>query len=105
MDRSCDNLLILVSWRRFAFTVQKWTKPAVWNEALCVQLRKALASRWATGKTTMNENKPLMTEQQRSEIKRLCEAADVPDKSGEMLTEEGAQHFIADLKRQAEDRR
>jgi hypothetical protein len=47
----------------------------------------------------------MMTDQQRDEIKRLCHQADVPDKSGELLTREGAQHFIDDLKRQMEERR
>jgi hypothetical protein len=31
-----------------------------------------------------------MTEAQRDELKALCQKADVPDKSGEMLTQEGA---------------
>jgi hypothetical protein len=33
---------------------------------------------------------PTMTEAQRDELKALCQKADVPDKSGEMLTQEGA---------------
>jgi hypothetical protein len=44
----------------------------------------------------MNPDKPVMTDDQRDEIKRLCHEADVPDKSGELLTPEGAQHFIDD---------
>ena len=40
---------------------------------------------------------PMMTEAQRDELKTLCQKANVPDKSGEMLTQEGAQHFIDDL--------
>jgi len=43
---------------------------------------------------------PMMTDKQREEIKQLCREADVPDKSGELLTQAGAQHFIADLRRQ-----
>ena len=43
---------------------------------------------------------PMMTEEQRDELKSLCQKADVPDKSGELLTQEGAQHFIDDLKKQ-----
>jgi hypothetical protein len=39
-----------------------------------------------------------MTEQQRAEIKRLCREANVPDKSGELLSREAAQHFIDDLR-------
>jgi hypothetical protein len=42
-------------------------------------------------------NKP-MTEQQRAEIKRLCNEVNVPDKSGELFTEESAQKFIASLR-------
>lgn len=37
---------------------------------------------------------PMMTEAQRDQLKTLCQKADVPDKSDEMLTQEGAQHFI-----------
>jgi hypothetical protein len=47
----------------------------------------------------------LMSEAQRDEIKMLCEKADVPDKSGELLTQEGAQHFIDDLKKQLAERK
>jgi hypothetical protein len=46
----------------------------------------------------MSEEAP-MTDEQRTEIKWLCHEADVPDKSGELLTQGGAQHFI-DLKKQ-----
>lgn len=49
-------------------------------------------------------NDAAMTEQQRAEIKRLCHEADVPDKSGELLTREGAQHFIDDLRQQLAER-
>lgn len=48
---------------------------------------------------------PMMTEAQRDELKTLCQEADVPDKSGEMLTQEGAQHFIDDLKKQMSERK
>ena len=41
-----------------------------------------------------------MTEAQRDELKTLCQKADVPDKTGELLTQEGAQHFIDELKKQ-----
>jgi hypothetical protein len=51
----------------------------------------------------MPEN-PMMTEAQRNEIKSLCANADVPDKSGELLTQEGAQHFIDGLKKQLDER-
>jgi hypothetical protein len=52
----------------------------------------------------MSEEAP-MTDAQRSEIKRLCHEADVPDKSGELLTQQGAQHFIDDLKKQMAERK
>ena len=48
---------------------------------------------------------PMMTEAQRDEIKTLCQKAGVPDKSGELLTQEGAQHFIEDLKEQLAERK
>jgi hypothetical protein len=42
-----------------------------------------------------------MTEAQRDEIKRLCLAAEIPDKSGELYTEESAQALIEDLRGKA----
>jgi hypothetical protein len=36
---------------------------------------------------------PMMTEAQRDELKALCQKADVPDKSGEMLTQKGRAAF------------
>jgi hypothetical protein len=42
---------------------------------------------------------------QKHATKTLCQKADVPDKSGEMLTQEGAQHFIDDLKKQMAERK
>ena len=56
-----------------------------------------------TGEDSMNDK--TMTDQQRDEIKRLCHEADVPDKSGELLTQEGAEHFIRDLKKQLAERK
>ena len=47
---------------------------------------------------------PMMTEAQRDELKTLCAKADVPDKSGELLTQEGAQHHIDALKKQLAER-
>ena len=47
---------------------------------------------------------PMMTEAQRDELKTLCQKANLPDKSGEMLTQEGAQYFIDDLKKQMSER-
>jgi hypothetical protein len=52
----------------------------------------------------MAKNEDPMTASQREEIKRLCKAADVPDKSGELLSREGAQHFIDDLLKQMHER-
>jgi hypothetical protein len=48
---------------------------------------------------------PMMTEAQRDELKSLCQKADVPDKTGELLTQKGAQHFIDDLKEQFAERK
>ena len=48
---------------------------------------------------------PMMTEEQRDELKSLCQKADVPDKSGEMVTQEGAQHLINDLRKQMAERK
>jgi hypothetical protein len=42
-----------------------------------------------------------MTDTQRDEIKRLCHEADIPDKSGELYTEETAQALIEDLREKA----
>jgi hypothetical protein len=50
-------------------------------------------------------DEPIMTEAQRDELKTLCQKADVLDKSGELLTQEGAQHFINDLKKQLAERK
>ena len=46
-----------------------------------------------------------MTEAQWEDLKTLCQKADVPDKSGELLTPEGAEHFIDDLKKQLAERK
>lgn len=51
----------------------------------------------------LNAHHDPMTEAQRSEIKRLCEAADIPDKSGELLTREGAEKIIDELKGKARE--
>jgi hypothetical protein len=44
-----------------------------------------------------------MTEEQRQEIKRLCAKADIPDKSGELLTRPGAQQIIEELRGKADE--
>jgi hypothetical protein len=46
-----------------------------------------------------------MTEAQRKELKRLCDEADVPDKSGELLTRTGAQQIIDELRHKATEHR
>jgi hypothetical protein len=53
---------------------------------------------------TLNAHHDPMTDAQRDEIKRLCREADIPDKSGELLTREGAQDIIDDLHRKARER-
>jgi hypothetical protein len=42
-----------------------------------------------------------MTDAQRNEIKRLCQEADIPDKSGELYTQKTAQALIEDLREKA----
>jgi hypothetical protein len=51
---------------------------------------------------TLNAHHDPMTDAQRDEIKRLCQDADIPDKSGELLTRDGAQNIIDDLRRKAD---
>jgi hypothetical protein len=48
-----------------------------------------------------DERENPMTEAQRQEIKRLCHQADIPDKSGELYTEQTAQALIGDLRAKA----
>jgi hypothetical protein len=45
-----------------------------------------------------------MTDEQRDTIKRLCHEADIPDKSGEILSPDGADALIAELQDKAEQR-
>jgi arginyl-tRNA synthetase len=47
----------------------------------------------------LNAHEDPMTEEQRKELKRLCHEADIPDKSGELLTRSGAQEIIEELRR------
>jgi hypothetical protein len=42
----------------------------------------------------LNTKESVMTDQQRDELKRLSHEADVPDKSGELLSQEGAQELL-----------
>jgi hypothetical protein len=51
----------------------------------------------------LNPHKDPMTVEQRAEIKRLCHEADVPDKSGELLTRSGAQEIIEELRRKVDE--
>jgi hypothetical protein len=48
---------------------------------------------------TLNTHHDAMTDEQRLEIKQLCAQADIPDKSGELLTRPGAQQIIEELRR------
>jgi hypothetical protein len=48
-----------------------------------------------------HDDKRPMTDAQRDEIKRLCHEADIPDKSGELYTEQTAQALIEDLREKA----
>jgi hypothetical protein len=52
-----------------------------------------------------NAHQDPMTDEQRHEIRQLCQEADVPDKSGELLTREGAQGIIDDLRTKANEHR
>lgn len=52
----------------------------------------------------MMPEEPMITEAQRDELKTLCAKADVPDKSGELLTQEGAQKYIEELRKQIAER-
>jgi hypothetical protein len=54
---------------------------------------------------TLNAHQDAMTDEQRAEIKRLCHEADVPDKSGELLTRSGAQEIIEGLRQKATARK
>ncbi|HKO73386.1 MAG TPA: hypothetical protein VJV58_20850 [Bradyrhizobium sp.] len=54
---------------------------------------------------TLNTHKDPMTEEQRRLIQQLCRDADIPDKSGELLSRAGAQTIIEELRRKASDHR
>jgi hypothetical protein len=49
----------------------------------------------------LNAHTDPMTDEQRAEIKRLCHEAEIPDKSGELLTRPGAQQIIDELRHKA----
>jgi len=49
----------------------------------------------------LNAHHDPMTEAQRLELRRLCREADIPDKSGELLTRQGSQSLIEELRRKA----
>lgn len=53
----------------------------------------------------LNTHKDPMTEEQRRLIQQLCRDADIPDKSGELLSRAGAQTIIEELRRKASDHR
>jgi hypothetical protein len=50
---------------------------------------------------SFNAHQDPMTDAQRDEIKQLCHEADIPDKSGELLSRQGARDIISDLRRKA----
>jgi hypothetical protein len=52
---------------------------------------------------TLNAHKDPATTDQLAEIKRLCHEADIPDKSGELLTRSGAQSLIEELRQKASE--
>jgi hypothetical protein len=54
---------------------------------------------------TLNAHHDPMTEEQRLEIKRLCEKAGIPDKSGELLTRQGADSMIDELRQKPAEHR
>src|SRR5947208_15812876 len=66
-------------------------------------------SRWLGSEETiamaLNAHTDPMTEAQRKELKRLCDEADVPDRSGELLTRTGAQQMIDELRHKAAEHR
>lgn len=53
---------------------------------------------------TLNAHHDPMTDAQRGEIKRLCDAAGIRDESGELLTRQGAQIIIDQLRKKAAER-
>jgi hypothetical protein len=60
-----------------------------------------LVERKEDASMTLNAHRDPMTDEQRLEIKRLCEQAGIPDKSGELLTRHGAASIIDDLREKA----
>ena len=54
---------------------------------------------------TLNTHKDPMTEEQRHLIQELCREADIPDRSGELLSRAGAQTIIEELRRKASEHR
>jgi hypothetical protein len=68
------------------------------------ELRFSWGVAWATEiSMALNAHKDPATADQLTEIKRLCHQADIPDKSGELLTSSGAQELIDDLRRKASE--
>jgi hypothetical protein len=51
----------------------------------------------------LNAHHDPMTDEQRQLIQQLCRDADIPDKSGELLTRSGAQTIIEELRRKASE--
>jgi hypothetical protein len=65
--------------------------------------RTALIGRFDGGDRQMarQDGGSPMTQAQRDEIKLLCREAEIPDKSGELYTEQAAQALIDDLREKA----
>jgi hypothetical protein len=53
----------------------------------------------------LNTHHDPMTDEQRREIKRLCAEANIPDKSGELLTRPGAEQLIGELHQKVREHR
>ena len=73
------------------------SKPELDIAALTPEERLSLLEQLWDSLAATPEAIPL-TEAQREELKRLCDEADVLDKSGELLTRTGAQQMIDELR-------
>lgn len=51
----------------------------------------------------LNAHHDPMTDAQSAELKTLCEITNIPDKSGELLTRQGAQSVIDELREKARE--
>jgi hypothetical protein len=88
---------------RVCFKTSKRSGPLPRGRRRNVRKSGALITSRRSKESLMEES--MMTEAQRDELKTLCQKANVPDKTGELLTQEGAQHFIDQLKKQLAERK